>query len=573
MAARGVVLFEGEAPRESNPPVSSSNTVATNLNQNPTTGGVRRPPPPGEIFHVRGNLLSKQSDERFTPVISEYEGFVDDDAFETDDSMLEPPPRKTKVRPYVLSSLAIIVAAGIGIGLGLLLATLDLSSDAIAWVALPGELFVRALRCVMVPAVFSAMAVAVAEIVVLKKASILSWRTGCTFFLTTFLAVIQGMIVAAIFHTVVRNHMPATGLLATTSLALEFECANGKYFVSTNTNELACVASDTSSPSTRFVAGDVNHVLAVNTTLRSLSLTQEVISIINLLVPQNIFAALANGSLLSIITFALPLGFAIAKSHTGLPEHNAMLLVLRQTRNAMLIMLQVILKATPVAVAFLLMSAIVTYDNLTNTVVTNGGYLLAAFLGGVGVHVFLVMPLVLFLATRTQPFRYIQQLLPVYVFAFGCASSLAALPVAVTAMAQTRQVSRSFAQVVMCLGTPVNMNAAGLYHPVMAVFLATTIGRDLDTPQWVVLFFVSLLSSMGTAPVPNAGLVMLMTVWKTVFPDDAVPQAFVFLVAIDFILDRVQTVVNVNGNMIVTRILADRYDDQTSGHTDEEHWD
>ncbi|KDO17830.1 hypothetical protein SPRG_16756 [Saprolegnia parasitica CBS 223.65] len=552
MATRGVVLFEGEAPRESNAPtLSSSSATATDLNQNPTAGGVRRPPPPLETtFHVRGNLLSKQSDERFTPVISEYEGFVDDDAFETDDSTLRPPLKKPAIRPYVLSSLAIIVAAGIGVGLGLVLATLDLSSDAIAWVALPGDLFVRALRCVMVPAVFSAMAVAVAEIVVLKKASLLSWRTGCYFFLTSFLAVVQGMIVAGIYHTVVRNHKPPSGLLATTSLVFKFECPNGKYAIPTDANELACVASETSSPTTRFVASDVNHVLAVNTTLRSFSLTQEVISIINLLVPQNIFAALANGSLLSIITFALPLGFAIAKSHTGLPEHNAMLVVLRQTRNAMLIMLQVILKATPVAVAFLLMSAIVTYDNLTNTVVTNGGYLLAAFLSGVGVHLLLVMPLVLFLATRTKPFHYIQQLFPVYVFAFGCASSLAALPVAVTAMAQTRQVSRSFAQVVMCLGTPTNLNAAGLYHPVMTVFLATTIGMDLDTPQWVVLFFVSLLSSMGTAPVPNAGLVMLMTVWKTVFPDDAVPQAFVFLVAIDFILDRVQTAVNVNGNMI-----------------------
>ncbi|OQR91475.1 dicarboxylate/Amino Acid:Cation (Na or H) Symporter (DAACS) family [Achlya hypogyna] len=162
-----------------------------------------------------------------------------------------------------------------------------------------------------------------------------------------------------------------------------------------------------------------------------------------------------------------------------------------------------------------------------------------------------------------------QQLIPAYVFAFGCSSSMATLPVAVTVIHQTRKVTRSTAQLIMCLGTPTNMNAAGLYHPLMVVFMAHMGGLEaaLTAPKLVILFFISLVGSMGTAPVPNAGLVMLVTVWKTVFPDEPLPHAFVYVVAMDFLLGRVRVMVNVNGNMIATRILANGIDDAS---TDEE---
>ncbi|EQC25310.1 hypothetical protein SDRG_16806, partial [Saprolegnia diclina VS20] len=143
----------------------------------------------------------------------------------------------------------------------------------------------------------------------------------------------------------------------------------------------------------------------------------------------------------------------------------------------------------------------------------------------------------------------------------GCSSSMATLPVAMTVIHQTRQVSPAFGQLIMCLGTPVNTNAAGLYYPLMTMFLAIASGNSLGTPQLVVLFLVSLLGSMGTAPVPNAGLVMLMTVWKTVLPNETLPHAFVYIVAIDFLFDRICTMTNINGNMVATRILAAQFDD------------
>jgi Na+/H+-dicarboxylate symporter len=49
---------------------------------------------------------------------------------------------------------------------------------------------------------------------------------------------------------------------------------------------------------------------------------------------------------------------------------------------------------------------------------------------------------------------------------------------------------------------------------------------------------------------------MLITVWRTVFPDHAEPRAFEYIFVANFFLDRISTMVNVNGNMVVTRIVA-----------------
>ncbi|OQR85012.1 dicarboxylate/amino acid:cation (Na or H) symporter (DAACS) family protein [Achlya hypogyna] len=462
------------------------------------------------------------------------------------------------------NSMAVVIGAGLGIGLGLILSKFNISTDLELWLELPGNLFVRALRCLIVPMVFCTMTVSIAEIVVLNKTSILTWRTAAVLFSTSVLSTMQGMVVALVYNSVFNANWPVTaGSNSTNSILLGFKCANGMYLESLANGSMACDAT-VANASALFTISDVNHVLSTNTAFQDLTLTEQVIAIINLVVPDNIFSALATGSLLSVLMFALPLGVAVAKSHSDSAGSNYLLTILRQSRNTLLLMINAVLKLTPFAVFFLLTSSIVSYSsNKSTNIVSQGGYLILFFVGGVLCHVLVVMPIFLFLFTRKNPYHYLRQLVPAYVFAFGCSSSMATLPVAVTVVHQTRQVSRQLAQLMMCLGTPVNLNAPGLYYPLMTVFMANVagVGGQLRGPELVVLFFVSLLGCMGTAPVPNSALVMLMTVWKTVLPNVALPGAFVYVVAIDFLLDRICTSTNVNGNMIVTRILADYFDD------------
>ncbi|OQR99822.1 dicarboxylate/amino acid:cation (Na or H) symporter (DAACS) family protein [Thraustotheca clavata] len=468
------------------------------------------------------------------------------------------------------SSLAILICAIIGIGLGIGLGKTNPSADTQALVALPGNLFVRCLKCLIVPLVFCTMTVSVAEVIELKRTSLLTWRTAGLFFFTSFLSACQGMTLALVYRGVINHGIENIDTSNSSFPVVAFKCANGLFLHAGDDGSLACLDKTNATIANDFSLIDVNNALNLASANTTLSVTDQAISIVNQAVPDNIFSALSQGTLLSVIAFALPLGFAVALSHNGRNGPNQLLEFTRQVRNALLILVTAVLRFTPIAVLFLIADAVATYTATASQFASQAGYAVLFFFCGVFSHVGIVLPLVMVVFIRINPYTYMRQLLPAYVFAFGCSSSMATLPVAVTVIHQTRKVTRSTAQLIMCLGTPTNMNSAGLYHPLMVVFMAQISGHgsDLTTPKLVILFFISLLGSMGTAPVPNAGLIMLITVWKTVFPNIPLPHSFVYVVAMDFLLGRVRVMVNVNGNMMATRILANNLDDTS---TDEEY--
>ncbi|OQS02872.1 dicarboxylate/amino acid:cation (Na or H) symporter (DAACS) family protein [Thraustotheca clavata] len=468
------------------------------------------------------------------------------------------------------TSLAILICAGLGASLGVALGKANPSADTQALVALPGNLFVRCLKCLIVPLVLCMMSVSVAEVLELKRTSLLTWRTAGLFFLTSFLSACQGITFALIYKSVIEYDIESSDSKANSLPMVALKCANGLFLHTAENGSVSCLEKFSNGTTNQYSLLDVNNVLNLASSTTALSLTDQAISIVDQLVPDNLFNALSQGTLLSVIAFALPFGFAISLSHNTHNGPNQLLLFVRQVRNALLLLVSAILRFTPIAVLFLIADATATYTSTASQFASQAGYAVLFYFIGVVTHVGIVLPLVTVLLIRINPYAYMRQLVPAYVFGFGCMSSLATLPVAVAVIHQTRKVTRSTANLVMCLGTPTNMNAAGLYHPTMVVFMAQISGHgsELTTPKIVILFFISLLGSMGTAPVPNAGLIMLLTVWKTVFPDIALPHSFVYVVAMDFLLARVRVMVNLNGNMIVTRILANSLDETS---TDEEH--
>ncbi|OQR87783.1 dicarboxylate/amino acid:cation (Na or H) symporter (DAACS) family protein [Achlya hypogyna] len=560
----GIYLFVDETPSENGTPYHQRrNTGNTPSSAGSKSSDPRRPPGPHDAG-LRTNFTSRMyrgSGPDTPPLESQlvYE-----------DPIMEEPHKNLahgaggfdqRTNAPLVSSIAVIVCCAVGVGLGILLSGLKASVGVMQWVKLPGDLFVRALQCLIVPVVFCTMSVSVAEVVVLKRTSVLSWRTAAVFFLTSFLATVQGMIVALVYKFLVEHKDVESSIDTSHMLNFTLKCANKEYLTQFSNGSVACSGDATAG--SYFIVDDINKVLSLNTQYAQLSLTDQVIATISLLVPDNIFSALSTGTLLSIIVFAFAFGVAVAKSSLGNGNDNHLLTLLRQVRNALLMFLNAILRLTPIAVVSLIGGAIGSYGTTAPAFLSQAGWLVLGFVSGIVSHVLIVMPALLFIMTRINPYQYIRQLVPAYVFSFGSSSSMASLPVAVTVVQQTRQVSRQLSQLVMCLGTAVNKNAAGLYYPIMVVHLAVASGNSssFGITQMVVLFFVSLLGSMGTAPVPNAALVMLMTVWKTATSISFPQQAFTTIVAIDFFVDRMNTTTNVYSNMIATRILAAHFDE------------
>ena len=100
------------------------------------------------------------------------------------------------------------------------------------------------------------------------------------------------------------------------------------------------------------------------------------------------------------------------------------------------------------------------------------------------------------------------------------------------------------------------MFAVAIYFPCACVWLAVLNGIEVNAAHYVLLVIIATIGSAGTAPVPASGLVLIVTAYNTVFGTSGVPNGFSFVVAIDWFLDRLITVVNVSGDASVCGMIA-----------------
>lgn len=144
------------------------------------------------------------------------------------------------------------------------------------------------------------------------------------------------------------------------------------------------------------------------------------------------------------------------------------------------------------------------------------GYLLSVL-----IFEFVFLPLLLWFMIRKNPFRYMRAMVPAALFAFGCASSIATLPVTLRCVETTREVSRGLLHFVVTPGCSAHKNGAAMYFPAAVAFLVATAEDELELGWWQVslIVFISLLGSLGTAPITNSSLVVIYSVWQSVYPN------------------------------------------------------
>jgi Na+/H+-dicarboxylate symporter len=180
-----------------------------------------------------------------------------------------------------------------------------------------------------------------------------------------------------------------------------------------------------------------------------------------------------------------------------------------------------------------------------------GGYALTVVIGLVG-HACITLPAILWLFTRRSPWRFAAGMSDALLTAFGTASSAATLGVTLRSVTEKNGVSPRAAELVVPLGTTVNMNGTALYEAVAVVFIAQASGVQLDLGKLIVLALTATLAAVGAAAIPEAGLVTMVLVLGAV---GLPPTGIGVLLSIDWILDRARTTVNVWGDAVGAAVV------------------
>ncbi len=272
------------------------------------------------------------------------------------------------------------------------------------------------------------------------------------------------------------------------------------------------------------------------------------------LIPKNPIGAMAEGRILPVIFFCILFGAFVAQLD---PDR-------RRTMSQWFdSAFEVMMRLTRFVIAFAPLGVFGLIAKTTATVGfaplgSLGMYALTVMIG-LTVHFFLTLPLLHWLVTRSNPFRFLKQMSPSLVMAFSTASSSATLPLTMDCAKNRAGISRGVTSFVLPLGATVNMDGTALYECVAAIFIVQVLGITLTVGEQFLVVVTSLLASIGAAGIPMAGLVMIGVILTAI----GIPIKYIgLIIAIDPLLDMCRTSVNVwsdsNGAAIVAHSEGER---------------
>jgi Na+/H+-dicarboxylate symporter len=265
------------------------------------------------------------------------------------------------------------------------------------------------------------------------------------------------------------------------------------------------------------------------------------------IIPTNIVSAMADGTMLQVIFFALILGFILGRLGSKVATVNRFF---AQFNAVMMRMTSAVLKVAPLGIFCLIAR---TFQNLG----VSGFLPLLKLIGtvylGLAIQLFVVYMLLLALGARLNPFHFLRKMLPVMMFAFSTSSSNATIPINMETLEKRIGVDPKVASFTIPLGATINMDGTAIMQGVAVIFAASAFNINLDFNALVTVVVTAVIASVGTAGVPGVGTIMLTMVFQTVgLPVEGVAM----IMGIDRILDMGRTMINITGDAVVTTVMA-----------------
>ena len=265
------------------------------------------------------------------------------------------------------------------------------------------------------------------------------------------------------------------------------------------------------------------------------------------LVPKNPVGSLASGNILQIIVFALSLGIALNLiGEKGEPASK----MFESLADAMYKLTELVMKLAPYGVFALMawVSGKYGLDVLLPLIKVIG----LVYLGCI-IHVLVLGGGFVGLLGKLNPQRFYKGIIEAQIIAFTTTSSSGTLPASIKCATQNLGLSRTVSSFVLPVGATINMDGTALYQGVLALFIAQAFGIDLTTTDYLTIIATATLASVGTAGVPGAGLIMLSLVLTTV---GLPLEGIAIVAGIDRILDMARTTINVTGDLMVTLLIG-----------------
>lgn len=274
------------------------------------------------------------------------------------------------------------------------------------------------------------------------------------------------------------------------------------------------------------------------------------------IVPDNIFKSFLDITLmLQVIFFAILFGAVLMM----IPEEKVapMIGFVNAGNEIFLKMVDVIMQGAPFFVFALMagnMADLADSPSALLSLFKGLGTFAITVVVGLAFSLFVTYPFLMRLFTRQISYRnFFRGMGSAQALAFSTSSSAATLPATIDCVTENLGVNKRMASFTLPLGATVNMDGTSLYQAISVLFLAQLHMVDLSLLEQLTIVVMATLISIGTAPVPGVGLIMLIIVLEAVGLN---PMWIAIILPIDRPLDMMRTVVNITGDAAVTVAVA-----------------
>ncbi|MCC7141901.1 MAG: dicarboxylate/amino acid:cation symporter, partial [Candidatus Eisenbacteria bacterium] len=361
-----------------------------------------------------------------------------------------------------------------------------------------GQIFLRLLMMLVIPLLFSALALGVAGLGDLRQLGRIGWRTLAY-------TVVVSAIAVAIGITLVNLVQPGAGLSEATRAKL-MEGAAGR------------ASGITSAPAPK---SGVDLIVSI--------------------VPNNPIKAMAEGDMLAVMFFSLLFGIGLAMT----PGESARRLegVLEGLFEVSMRLIHLVIGFAPLGVAALLftLTAQLGYEVLGKLL----KYVLVVFFA-LAIHQVVVYSLAVRLFGGMSPARFFKGIEEAMITAFSTASSNATLPTALRVAEEKLHLPPQISRFVLTIGSTANQNGTALFEGVTVLFLAQFFGVSLSLSQQIMVVGICILGGIGTAGVPAGSIpVIAMILGMVHIPVEGIG----LILGVDRFLDMCRTVLNVSGDL------------------------
>jgi Na+/H+-dicarboxylate symporter len=268
-------------------------------------------------------------------------------------------------------------------------------------------------------------------------------------------------------------------------------------------------------------------------------------SVISHIVPESIIGVMATNEILPIVVFAI--FFGVAAAAVGKQGE----IVIRFFEAVTAIMFKItnyVMKFAPLGV-FGAITAVVIVQGLE---VLNGyAMLILYFFGALFFFVFVILAGVCY-ALKIPFIRLMKLMQEPLLLAFSTASSESAMPKAIESL-EKFGCSERVISFVLPLGYSFNLDGSIVYMTFATVFIAQAYHIHMTIPEQIQMLLILLVTSKGMAGVPRASLVVIAGMLEMFH----IPgQGLLLLLGVDQLLDMGRSATNVAGNAVAAAVVS-----------------